>query len=87
MKECNECVNRKCDVVRLFRKGRVIQDKQIVDMSASCSKFVPPKVWKTKLLFLAIHSNVQGLHDALRGHKLWIQELADKPYFRIILEE
>lgn len=76
-----------CDVVRLFRKGKRVSKEGLIDMSAECNRFMPPRPWKTKLIFLAIDSNVQGVHDVLRGHKMRVQELADPPYFRIVLED
>lgn len=86
MRQCNECVRKNCDVVRLFRRGRVIQNKQIVDMSADCDRYMEPKQWGVPIILLTVHKNVQAVHDVLRAHKLCIQELADFPFFRIVLE-
>lgn len=86
MKQCNECRRRRCDVVRLFRKGRRVVNKQIVDMSASCDRYMPPREWRVPIILSAVHKNAQGVHDVLREHKMRVQELAEFPYFRIVLE-
>jgi hypothetical protein len=56
-------------------------------MSKSCSVAVLPKLWTQPIILTALATHPQGVHDVLREHSLFFQELKDKPFFRLVVRE
>lgn len=81
MRNCNLCASRSCRVVDTFRKTHV------GDMSASCPNVVKPKPYTRKLIYTAMLSNPQGVHDVLARAKMELQEIDRWPGFRLVVRE
>jgi hypothetical protein len=85
MRQCNYCSNRKCDRLRLHRaKKRTLS---VEELQSDCSRWRPVPLYKEKIIMLCIDKNPQAVHDVLQAHNFRLQELADRPYFKIILTE
>ena len=85
MKECNDCDKRGCREVENYRRGK--SRLTAVSMQMSCPMAVKPRVWTQPLILCALVNGAQGIHDVLQANDMYFQELAFKPYFRILLSE
>ena len=85
MRECNKCSNRKCDRMRLHRSGK--RKLSVEEMQSSCPRWKPVSMYKEKVIMLCIDKNPQAVHDVLQAHGMRLQELADRPYFKITLTD
>lgn len=89
MKECNECKRFKCRVIQKYRKDmKNMTERELEFMTEtfrqSCPTYLAPRPWKTKMIFHLMQKNPQEVHDLLRGFNIRFQELAEKPWFRLI---
>ena len=85
MRECNWCKRFKCKVPYLFRRGKTTLTSE--DMGKPCKDVVLPRPWTNKLIFVALTTSPQAVHDVLARAKMRLQELDRKPYFRLVLEK
>lgn len=85
MKECNVCKKFKCKVPNRYRRNNTSLTAE--DMAQPCKDVQLPKPWTRKLIFLALQTSPQGVHDVLKYAGMRLQELDRKPYFRLILEK
>jgi len=81
MRHCNSCTRRDCRVVESFRRDK----RSTVDMSADCGIAQRPLPWTQPLIFTALITSPQGVHDSLKSAGLGLQELAHRPYFRLFV--
>jgi hypothetical protein len=59
----------------------------IKEMRSWCTYWKPLLPFKEKLLILALENNPQAVHDVLYKFGFMVQELAEYPYFKIILKD
>jgi hypothetical protein len=65
-------------------KRRILSVKE---MRKPCKRHIPLRPFKQKLLLLAMGNNPQGVHDVLADHGFRLIELAERPYFKIVLDK
>ena len=85
MRQCNCCERGNCDVVDRHRsKIRRLTPEQL---SRRCDRQIVPRTMKTPLMILALENNPAGVVEMLTRMKLKVQELADYPFYKIIVDK
>lgn len=87
MRYCNQCKKGSCSLFPVPKsKGRT--DKEMNEIcQQDCGVAVFDRVWKNPLIMLAIERNVDGVAEVLTTFGIEFQELAHKPYFRLVTRE
>ncbi len=85
MRQCNRCRNNKCDRIGLHRKKKRVLS--VKEMQKWCPYWKPLIPFKEKFLILALENNPQTVHDVLYKFGFMVHELAEYPYFKIIIKD